>query len=86
MINKRFKLKQSDGEMCAQVLIYNEDDLKYWTEQAKKTGHLIAFDYHVPENAMGYNDPAHDIYQIFPPEQAHKIHLSLPNKKMQPTM
>ena len=70
-MNKRFSLKQSNGINCAQVLIYNEDDLEYWKSQAKKTGHLIAFDYHVTDNAMGYDNPARDVYQIFPPEQKH---------------
>lgn len=71
MIDKRFELQMSDGKTCAQVLIYNEDDLKYWKNQAQKTGHLMAFDYHTPENAMDYSKPAHDTYQIFPPEQKH---------------
>lgn len=71
MSTTRFTLKPSDRKTCAQVHIYNESDLSYWAEQAKKTGHIMAFDYHVSENAMGYEDPAHNVYQIFPPEQAH---------------
>jgi len=73
MINDRFELQMSDGKGCSQVLVYNEDDLQYWKDQAQKTGHLIGFDYHVPENAMGYSKPAHDVYQIFPPEQKDKF-------------
>ena len=73
MINERFELQMSNGETCSQILVYNERDLEYWTDQAKKTGHLIVFDYHVPEDAMGYFRPAHDTYQIFPPEQKDKF-------------
>jgi len=72
-MNKRFSLDQSNGINCAQVLVYSEDDLTYWNSECKRTNHLIAFDYHVPENAMGYDDPAHDVYQIFPPEQKDKF-------------
>ena len=70
-MNERFSLNQSNGINCAQVLVYSENDLTYWISECKRTNHLIAFDYHVPENAMGYSKPAHDIYQIFPQEQAH---------------
>lgn len=73
MINKRFELPMSNGQTCSQVLIYNESDLQYWKDQAQKTGHLIGFDYHVAEDAMGYPRPAHNIYQIFPLEQKDKF-------------
>lgn len=82
MEDKRFELQKSDGKTCAQVLVYDEDDLQYWTKQAKETGYLMAFDCHIPEDAMGYPDPPHDIYQIFPPEQEEKVYLRMrqPNK------
>ena len=66
-----FELSQSDGVHGAQVLVYTPDDLMYWVDQCKKTGHLMALNYHVPENAMGYPDPAHDVYQILPSELIH---------------
>lgn len=74
----RFELKESDGETCAQVSVYDEDDLKYWTEQANITGHLLAFDCRIPKNFAGYGDEAHDIYQIFPPEVKDKVFLRDP--------
>jgi hypothetical protein len=64
----RFELQENDGQRCAQVLIYDQDDLQYWADQAQKTGHLMVFDRHIPKNAMGFIDPSHDVYQIFPPE------------------
>ena len=73
MINDRFELQMNDGKTCSQVLIYNESDLQYWKNQTQKTGHLMAFDYHVPEDAMGYPKPVHNVYQIFPPEQKDKF-------------
>ena len=69
-MNKRFALQKNDGKSCAQVLVYNQDDVKYWIDQCIKTNHMIALDFHVDENALGYLDPAHDVYQIFPQEQA----------------
>jgi hypothetical protein len=69
-MNERFVLHQSDGKGCAQVLVYSQDDLAYWIGQCVKTNHLIALNYHVEENSLGYPDPSHDVYQIFPQEQA----------------
>ena len=69
-MKQRFELSPSDGKACAQVLVYDDDDLQYWREQANKNGLQIIFDYHVPQDAFGYEDPEHDVYQIFPPEQA----------------
>ena len=68
-----FELSQSDGIHGAQVLVYTQDDLEYWVDQCKKTGHLMAFDYHVPENEdpMSYRGPAYDVYQILPAELIH---------------
>jgi len=69
----RFELTQSDGVHCSQVLVYDDDDLQYWKEQAAITGHLIALDKHVPADFFGWSDPAHDIYQIFPPEMKERF-------------
>lgn len=68
-----FKLWQADGIHCAQVLVYDLDDLVYWIDQARATGHLMMRSYRVPKNGMGHIDPAHDVYQIYPPEVQSKI-------------
>lgn len=80
MINKRFKLSSNSKER-AQVLVYNKDDLQYWKDEAEKTGSLMAFDCYIPEDAMGYPRPPHDIYQIFPAERKQKVHLREPSGK-----
>jgi len=62
----RFELKENDGKTHSQVLVYDPSDLKYWTEQCKKTGHKLVLLYRVDADALGYPDPAHDVYQVAP--------------------
>jgi hypothetical protein len=62
----RFELAPCDGIHGAQAWVCNADDLQYWQEQAHKYGYRIVFDYHAPANAMGYESPEHDVYQILP--------------------
>jgi hypothetical protein len=64
-----FMILTSDGEHCYQVKVYDDDDLEFYKAECRWTGHLLAFDSHCPANVMGYLDPEHNIYQIFPPEK-----------------
>lgn len=70
---EKWRLEPCDGRHCAQVLVYDEEDLEYWKEECRRTGHLMMKSAHAPENAMGYLDPAHDIYQIYPPAKAEIV-------------
>jgi len=75
MLNTRFCLHDNDGVRCAQVCVFNSDDLKYWESEAHRTKHLISFDISVPENWAGQINDPHDIYQIYPPELKEDVHL-----------
>lgn len=73
-MNRRWKLKESDSTHCSQVLVYDKDDLEYWKNQAKQTGHLMVLIYHVPKDRMGYPDSPHEVYHMFPPEQRQNVY------------
>ena len=64
-IIRRFKLKQSDWVHAAQVCVYDNDDLKYWTRECKRTGHELVFSYHVNDMYnLGIDE--YDVYQVVP--------------------
>jgi hypothetical protein len=65
-INKRFRLQKSDGVHGAQVLVYNDDDYRYWYNEARNKGYMMKLNFYAPDNAFGYPDPAHYIYSILP--------------------
>ena len=67
---ERFELTPSDGKHGAQVLIADDDDLKYWKEQVLKYGYLLIEDHHTPKDSpLNHHGFAYDVYQVRPIDQ-----------------
>ena len=61
----RWKL---DGVHSSSVWVCNDDDFKYWANECNRAGYSMRFVCHVPVNALGYEMPEHDKYELNPKE------------------